>query len=72
MQTSTVVYINTNLIGDDMVRVIACSAVDRVVELRSDQAKDYIIGTCCYFPTNQLTARSKSKCWLARNQDNVS
>jgi hypothetical protein len=72
MQTSTVVYINTNLIGDDIVRVLASSAIDRVVEPRSGQAKDYIIGTCCYFPTNQLTFRSKNKCWLARNQDNVS
>jgi len=26
MQTSTVVYINTNLIGDDMIRVLASSA----------------------------------------------
>ena len=38
---------------------------------RSDQAKDYQIGICC-FSAKHAAFRRKSKDWLARNQDNVS
>jgi len=31
-----------------MVSVLSSSAVDRVFELRSAQAKNYTIGICCY------------------------
>ena len=53
-----------------MVSVLTSSAVDRGFELRSDQAKDYEIGICC-FSTKHATLRRKNKDWLARNQDNV-
>ena len=52
-----------------MVSVLVSSAVDRVFELRSGQTKNY--KTCC-FSTKNASLRRKSKCWLARNQDNVS
>ena len=35
-------------IGGVMVSVLASSAVDRGFEPRSNQAKDYIIGICCF------------------------
>ena len=35
------------------------------------QTKDYNIGICCFF-TMSSALKSKSKDWLARNQDNVS
>jgi len=35
------------------------------------EAKDYKIGMCC-FSVKHTELRSKSKDWLARNQDNVS
>jgi hypothetical protein len=35
------------------------------------QTKDYKIGICC-FSTKHAALRSKSKDWLARNQNNVS
>jgi hypothetical protein len=43
-------------------------AVDRGLEHRSGQTKDYTIGICCFFVQNA----AKSKDWLAQNQDNVS
>jgi hypothetical protein len=55
-----------NSIGGVMVSVLASSTVDRGCEPRSGQ-----IGICCFFAKN-TTFRSKSKNWLARNQDNVS
>jgi hypothetical protein len=54
-----------------MVSVLVSSAVDRGFEPQSSQTKDYKIGICC-FSTNHATLRSKSKDWLARNQNNVS
>jgi hypothetical protein len=50
--------------------VLASSAVDRGLELRSCQTKDYKIGMCC-FSTKQAAIRCTSKDVLARNQDNV-
>jgi hypothetical protein len=54
-----------------MVSVLALSAVDRGFEPRTGQTKDYKIGMCC-FSAKQAELRSKSKDWLARNQNNVS
>jgi len=51
--------------------VLASSAVDRGVEPRSSQTKDYKIGICC-FSAKHAALNRKSKDWLARNQDNVS
>jgi hypothetical protein len=46
------------------------SAVDRGVEPRYGQTKDYTIGMCC-FSAKHTTLTRKSKDWLARNQDNM-
>jgi hypothetical protein len=54
-----------------MVSVLVSSAVDRGFEPQSSRTKDYKIGICC-FTANHATLRSKSKDWLARNQNNVS
>ena len=54
-----------------MVSVIDSSAVYRGFEPRSGQTKDYKIGICC-FSTKHAALRSKSKDWMARNQNNVS
>ena len=54
-----------------MVSVLATSALDRGLEPRSDQTKDYEIGIC-YFSAKHAALRRKSKYWWARNQDNVS
>jgi hypothetical protein len=51
--------------------VLASSAVYRGFEPRSGQTKDYKIGICC-FSTKHAALRSKSKEWLARDQNNVS
>ena len=59
-----------NRIGSVMVSVLALSAVDRGFEPRSGQTK-YKIGICC-FSVKHAALRSKSKDWLARNQNNVS
>ena len=58
-------------IGSVMVGVLASSVVDRGFEPRSGQTKDYKIGSCC-FSAKHAALRSKSKDWLARNQNNVS
>ena len=52
-----------------MVSVFVSSAVDRGFEPQSSQTKDYKI--CC-FSAKHAVLRSKSKDWLARNQNNVS
>jgi hypothetical protein len=62
---------STNRIGGVMVSVLASSAVDRGFEPRSGQTKDYKIGICC-FSAKHEALRSKSKDWLAWNQNNVS
>jgi hypothetical protein len=54
-----------------MVSVLASSAVDHGFKPRSGQTKDYKIGIC-YFSAKHAALRSKSKDWLARNQNNVS
>ena len=54
-----------------MVSMLALSVVDRGFESRSGQTKDYKIGICC-FSAKHSAWKSKSKDWLARNQDNVS
>ena len=54
-----------------MVSVLASSAVDRGFEPRSGQTKDYKIGFCC-FSAKHVALPSKSKDWLARNQNNLS
>ena len=54
-----------------MVSVLASSAVDRGLESRSGQTKDYEIGICC-FSAKHAALRRKSKDWLVRNQNNVS
>jgi hypothetical protein len=53
-----------------MVSVLASSAVDRGLEPRSDQTKDYKIGICC-FSAKHAALRRKSKDWLVQNQNNV-
>ena len=60
-----------NRIGVVMVSVLASSSVDRGFDPRSGQTKDYKIGICCFF-ARHAALRSKSKDWLARNQNNVS
>jgi hypothetical protein len=54
-------------IGGVMVSVVAWSAVDHGFETRWGQTKDYKIGICCF----SAALRSKSKDWLARNQNNA-
>ena len=51
-----------------MVSVLASSAVDRGLEPRSGQTKDYEIGICCFF-AKHASLRRKSKDWLGRNQN---
>ena len=63
--------IEKNHINGVMVSVFDSSAVDRGFEPRSGQTKDYEIGNCC-FSTKHAALRSKSKDWMARNQNNVS
>ena len=58
-------------VGDVMASMLASSAVDRGLESRSGQTKDYEIGICC-FSAKPTALRRKSKDWLVRNQDNVS
>jgi hypothetical protein len=61
-------YIQLNCIGDVMVNVVqASSAVDRGFESRSGQTKDYNICICCF--SVKHSTLSKSKDWLARNQN---
>jgi hypothetical protein len=64
-------WIPYNRFGGVMVTVLAWSAVDRGCESQSGQIKDYKIGICC-FSTKHALLRSKSRDWLALNQDNVS
>ena len=60
-----------NRICGVMVSVLTSSAVDSGFQLRSRQSKDYQIGICCFSAKHTLL-RTKSKDWLARDQDNVS
>ena len=54
-----------------MVRVFTSSVINRELKSRSGQTMDYNIGVCCV-SANHAALRSKSKNWLAQNQDNVS
>ena len=49
---------------------LASSVVDRGSESRTSQAKDSKICICC-ISSYHASLKSKSKDWLARNQDNV-
>ena len=51
--------------------MLASSAVDRGFKPLTGHTKDYEIGICC-FSTKHAALRSKSKDWLAQNQNNVS
>jgi hypothetical protein len=53
-----------------MVRVLDSSVVDRRIELRSGQPKDYEIGMRC-FSAKHAALRRKSKNWLARDQNKM-
>ena len=63
-------YCFLNRISGVMDSVFDSSVVDRGFEPRSDQTKDYDIGMFC-FSAKHTALRSKSKDWLARNQNNV-
>jgi hypothetical protein len=54
-----------------MLSVLASSVVDRVLEPRSAQVKDYTIDICC-ISAKHAALRRKSKDWLARKQNDVS
>jgi hypothetical protein len=54
-----------------MVSVLASSAVDRGIDPRSGQTKDYKIGICC-FSAKHAALRRKNKDWLGRNLNNMS
>ena len=54
-----------------MVSVLTSSAIDRGLEHRSGQTKDYKMGICC-FSAKHAALRRKTKDWLARNQNNFS
>jgi hypothetical protein len=60
-----------NRIGGVIVSVFTSSAVDRGFKPCSGHTKDYKIDICC-FSAKHAALRSKSKDWLARNQNNVS
>jgi hypothetical protein len=51
-----------------MVRALTSSAVDRASETRSDQTKDYKIGSCC-FSARHTILWSRANNGLARNHD---
>ena len=59
-----------NRSGGEMVRVLDSSVVDRRIELRSGQPKDYEIGMRC-FSAKHAALRRKRKNWLARDQNKV-
>jgi hypothetical protein len=54
-----------------MVNMLALNAVDHKFELRLGKTKKYKVGIFC-FSTKHAARKSKSKHWLAQNQDNVS
>jgi hypothetical protein len=63
--------VDHGFIGGVMVSVLVSSAVYREFNPWSTQTKDYRIGICCFF-SKHAALRSKSKNWVARNQNNVS
>ena len=60
-----------NRTGGVMVRMLASSVVDRGFEPRSGQTKDYTIGIW-WLSDKHAALKTKSKDWLARNQEHVS
>ena len=60
-----------NRIGGVIVSVFTSSVVDRGFKPWLGHTKDYKIDICC-FSAKYAALRSKSKDWLARNQNNVS
>ena len=50
-----------------MVSMLALSVVDRGLEFRSGQTKDYKIGICC-FSAKHAALRRKSTHWFARKR----
>jgi hypothetical protein len=60
-----------NCIGGVLFSVLASNAIDHGFNPRSGQTKDYKISICCFL-AKHAALRSKSKDWLARNQNNVS
>ena len=60
-----------NCIGGVMVNMLTQSGFDHGFMSQTDQTKHYKIGICC-LSTIQAALSSKSKHWLAQNQDNVS
>ena len=63
--------VDHGFIGGVTVSMLASSAVDRGFEPRLGRTKDNKIGICC-FSAKHAALRSKSKDWLAQNQNNVS
>jgi hypothetical protein len=63
--------VDRGFIGGVTVSMLASSAVDRGFEPRLGRTKDNKIGICC-FSAKHAALRSKSKDWLAQNQNNVS
>ena len=61
----------TNCICGEMVSVPASSAVNCWFKPQSCRTKNYKIGIC-FFSAKHAVLRSKSKYWLARNQNYVS
>ena len=53
-----------------MIRMLVLSAVDHGFETGSGQTKDYKIGICS-FSAKHTGLKSKSKDWLALNQNDV-
>jgi hypothetical protein len=60
-----------NHIDGVIVSVLTSSAVDREVEPRLGQTKDYKISNCC-FSAKHAALRRKSKDWSTQNQNNLS
>ena len=68
---SEILQIKFDRISGVLVGVVTSSAGDRGFEPQSDQSTEYKIGVCC-FSLKHAALKSKSKDWLARNQNNVS
>ena len=59
-----------NRSGGEMLRVLDWSVVDRRIELRSGQPKDYEIGMRCFSAKHAALRRKRKNC-LARDQNKV-
>ena len=69
---SEILQIKFDRIGGVMVSVVTSSEVDRGLDPQSDQSTEYKIGVCVASPLKHAALMSKSKDWLARNQNIVS